>query len=148
MTTIATDGKTVAFDSLVTTSSSFLMHADHQKAFEIAPGIIAAASGNGDDCALFIQWAESYVAGKKAEKPKFEDAFSGIVVDTNKGTCVYFRQPLIPSMVQLPFAIGNGGDMALGAMLVGASPTDAVRAAATRDLSTGGIVRELPMVAT
>ena len=45
--------------------------------------------------------------------------------------------------VDMPAAIGSGGDLAIGAMLAGAGPAKAVELAMKRDPFTGGPVRAM-----
>lgn len=144
MTTIATDGKCVAYDKRMTSAQGFLMGEESRKALPVSEHVIAAASGSQQDGDAFLEWVTRDVAGERPEKPKPDDDFCGIIVDTKQGTCLYYRDKLRPAQVTVPFAIGSGDDLAIGAMLAGKHPAEAVRIAAMRDLNTGADVVWLP----
>lgn len=48
-----------------------------------------------------------------------------------------------PHEVDLPFACGSGSDYAIGAMLAGKSPREAVELAAKKNSATGGKIMEM-----
>lgn len=148
MTTIATDGKCVAFDSLVTGGGTFVFGHIDDKCIEPSPGIIIGAAGRHDDCKAFQEWACKEMLSSQNEKPKLGDEFVGIIVDLNAGRCHYYTEKLKPLLVNMPFAIGAGDELAIGAMLAGAHPIDAVEIASHHRINTGGDVHCLPLAAS
>lgn len=145
MTTIATDGKTVAFDTLITAGGQIVGHID--KAVEIAPGIIVAGGGSHEAVQTFIEWMRmTWKSDTRVPKPKLanREGFRGILVDTNAGACWGYEEKLFPFRTQLPYTLGEGGDVAIGAMLAGKTPLEAVKIASTLYPATGGEIKFLP----
>lgn len=145
MTTIATDGRTVAFDTLITAGGQIVGHID--KAVEIAPGIIVAGGGSHEAVQTFIEWMRmTWKSDTRVPKPKLanREGFRGILVDTNAGACWGYEEKLFPFRTQLPYTLGEGGDVAIGAMLAGKTPLEAVKIASTLYPATGGQIKFLP----
>lgn len=130
MTTIATDGKSMAGDSRITARNEWV--GDTIKIHKAKDGRIFGCCGASADRVLF----GAHINGENAE-PKLSDDFSALVLNAD-GTVDYYYDKLVPIRYLTPMAIGSGGDFALGAMLAGKSPAEAVGIAALRDLSTGG----------
>lgn len=135
MTTIATDGKTIAADSLTIYNGRERGMKPATKMVRHGKRIYASA-GSAGILEVLAQWAASGAAlpdplkDTKAEWDLLELSSRGVRHMCND---VPFFLDVLP-----PFAIGSGSAYALGAMHVGATPEEAVRVAAMLDCNTGG----------
>jgi ATP-dependent protease HslVU (ClpYQ) peptidase subunit len=137
MTTIATDGKTVAADTLMTSNIRDCF--DFIKVRKIGKDIVAC-SGGADEIVAYFNW----ISGKSTVKPIIEESNKFHALHVNKDGVFYTCAPNWSKFnVDVPYALGSGGSIALGAMLAGASPAEAIRIAMKKDLYTGGTVTEL-----
>ncbi len=137
MTTIATDGKTFSVDSQQA-STRFVDQFDALKIFRI-DGIVYGYAGCFSSWLGHKEWVEN--GRPKDDKPKLESDWSVIFVKNNQ--CYWEDFSLIPVKSGLPQAIGTGGAAAMGAMLAGASPSQAVKIAMKLDPDTGGKIRTM-----
>ena len=124
MTTIATDGKTIASDSCI--SGDYKTKG--QKLFKVKDSVIGIC-GNYSQGLLFVEWYKD----KRKEKPALTDeGFEAIVVSKDK--VEIWDCNLIPmEFDEKKTAIGSGGRLAIAAMDAGKSPVEAVRIACKRD---------------
>lgn len=129
MTTIATDGKTIAADSRTTG----MWIGQHEKIFGIGDSLFGVA-GAMSRAMKVVDWL---AAGCPAEsRPETEDDFA-ILQLSGKGIWIW-DSTLRPVQMGTPYAaIGSGAPFALGAMLAGKSPRQAVEIAAKLDECTG-----------
>ena len=134
MTTIATDGKTMAGDGLVTSGSTIFGH-DLQKVKRLPDGRIVGCAGSGYNGVAFMDWLES-----GGDKPKLGEDFEAIVLHPD-GSCFTYDESCVAMSESLPTATGSGRQLALAAMDLGKTPAEAVEYAATRDMATGGVIR-------
>lgn len=133
MTTIATDGLSMAGDGCV--SGNGIRHAlDFRKIFKLKDGRIAGFSGVSYAIPSFLAWLE---AG--GDMPDLDDDFEALVLQTD-GRCLSYNHKGYSIEQPVPAVTGSGGAIALGAMLAGASPARAVEIACERDTGTGGKV--------
>ena len=133
MTTIATDGKAMAADGLVTGNG--LRHMDDcRKIFTLEDGRIVGMAGS---CFLH-QDAIDFLNGKRDEIDLGDD-FEAIILHPN-GKCECMDGEGRCYKQSVPAVTGSGGAVALGAMAHGASPKQAVKIAAQFDTATGGVV--------
>lgn len=129
MTTICSDGVTVAADSLVTGEFQVSI----TKLQKIGKSIFGTA-GDVAQGELFLDWIR---AGKPDEKPPVTNEFEGIEV--NASGIYMWTEALRPLKSSRKCAgIGSGGGYATAAMLCGKSPRQAVAIAAEMDQGTGG----------
>lgn len=135
MTTIATDGHSMAADSLSTAGGERV--AFPQKLHRASDGRLFGSAGPSADCALFTKWMRG-----ETGKPDLSDGFSALVL-TPEGRVFYLCPKLEPVEFIVPQAIGSGAPYAIGAMLAGASPEEAVRIAIQRDTTSGGEIQSL-----
>jgi ATP-dependent protease HslVU (ClpYQ) peptidase subunit len=139
MTTIATDGKTMAGDGLVV-SNNTITDVAFQKVRRLNDGRLAGHSGNAYDAEAFFNWLES-----GGDCPVMTENCSAALVLGLDGSVISYdhrgRKLLEPSKA----AIGSGSDHALTAMDAGCSPERAVEIAAARDTRTGGIIISLEL---
>lgn len=131
MTVIATDGKTMAGDAFSTSNGTLL--STGRKVHCLKDGRIAGASGPTTECIKLIRWLDD--GGDKAD---LSDDVVALVLRPD-GSVYWIDHKLEPiERDLLPTAIGCGDDFAVGAMLAGASPKEAVMVAAMRMLTIGG----------
>lgn len=134
MTTIATDGKSMAADGQVQDHTDTILAGDHRKVFKLNDGRIVGGAGNSFDVGSWIEWLEK---GKEGPCPVQSNQFSAMILNTD-GSLLWVDHKGREAPTPVPCAIGSGSQFALGAMDAGASPTKAVAIARNRDLWTGG----------
>jgi ATP-dependent protease HslVU (ClpYQ) peptidase subunit len=138
MTTIACDGKSMAGDGqrnhLGTITSSTA-----EKIRRLSDGRIVGTSGDVSFGDSFVAWLD-----KGGDQPKYEgDAgFAALILQPN-GELLIGGQDCKMSVIEKPYAIGSGMDLAIGAMDAGKSPLEAVIIASNRDPHTGGAIMML-----
>jgi ATP-dependent protease HslVU (ClpYQ) peptidase subunit len=140
MTTIATDGRTIAADGLVTagieridTSARKIVRVD---------GLIYALCGRTSALRPLVRWHQD--GADPDTVPKVGGEWGLVVIDPNQPHAHYYHNDaLFPSFVPYPCAFGTGEQFARGAMLAGADPRRAVEIAAECDVNTGGTITHL-----
>ena len=145
MSTVATDGLTMASDSRITDDGGAMDQLNFPKIKKLKE-CVAGFAGDVESGVLFFMWIERGEPDDPAQKPPLEDDdFIGIVM--RKGGVYWYGAKLIPGGIPCgtPAAIGSGGDLAMGAMLAGKNPTEAVRLACRVDSRSGGKVRTLKL---
>lgn len=141
MTCIATDGKVMAADGNTLNANDVLMGTRSVKIMRLKDGSLLGSAGTpGDRHAL-----AAFLNGE-GEWPEKAGPFSAIVLRPD-GTAGYYseKQGQNPVDLDLPCAVGSGGELALGAMLAGATPLRAVEIAAMRDPFSGGELTMVPL---
>ena len=127
-------------------SDGHILHGTRTKIFRAAGGEIAAGAGPSENCAAFRQWVED--GRHPGAKPELDEKFCAILVEAD-GRVTQYDQHLIPFFLEAPyFAEGDGYAVALGAMFMGASAEEAVRAACAHVLGCGGGVDVLRLAVT
>lgn len=134
MTTIATDGVTIAGDGRVTAGDRIVSDSA-VKLVRLADGRVAGCCGDTSDCAAFVDWLASGQSGMIS----VSEDFGALVMLFNRSV-QHFDADLSAVTCDLPIAIGSGGDAATGAMMAGAAPGQAVQIAARCDVYSGGVV--------
>lgn len=133
MTTIATDGKSMAGDGFVTGND--LIHSTTEiKVRKLSDGRIVGIAGSAYAHVLFVPWLEN-----GGDPPELTDDFEALVLHPG-GRCQSFNHKCLAIEQPTPAVTGSGGALALGAMLAGASPERAVAIACERNMGTGGTV--------
>lgn len=137
MTTIATDGKTIAADG-----RSFLgdvWHRDDKEKIFVEDGSIFAFAGDRPIRDAVVKW---YKSGADASQipPAKNPTWTLMVVD-RRGITIIDSECPYPTEIVPPFAMGSGSIYAFGAMDAGCSPEEAVKAASRRDPYTGGEIQ-------
>ena len=141
MTTIAYDGKTLAFDSRITEDGHVCGHSDKGIVTKEFYGAIA---GDFVSIPLLRKWVESGRDPKLQPKFKKGTQFLMVLIHRESRSITVYEDSLEPmTMDDKVFSIGSGSAFAYGAMHAGASAKQAVQAAAMYDGSTGGAVRVL-----
>ena len=138
MTTVATDGKSMAADGRMTSGSDQIMSEKVKKVVRIRDMLVGGAG-----CAYSLRAFQEYFMGKSdAEKPKLHEDFHGIVLFED-GRVHSFNSEWQLIDEEVPMAIGTGGMLALAAMDCGKTPLEAVQLACTRDVFSGGTCMSL-----
>lgn len=130
MTVVAWDGKTVSADQLCDFHGIRV-----QKIVKCPDGSIVGAAGAGNMCRAALIW---FAGGCNGPQPwsKPEDVQLLRVYHDRAEFWSQGKGEPIP--VLPPFAIGSGGEYAMGAMLAGASAPEAVKIAIIGDTGCGG----------
>lgn len=139
MTTIATDGKTISADTQ--SVSGFIDQIDYKKLHRIN-GLVFGFCGIVSEFHIFKEWMEDGNEDPD-NKPTFpnNDGWSAIYVQNGK---VWEIGPdLMPVRCGQTYAVGTGAGYAMGAMLAGATPAQAIKIAMKLDPKTGGKVRTM-----
>lgn len=141
MTTIAYKDGILATDTQVVSSSGAITGQVNKTVINEKSGIMAGATGELVNAALFLNWV---LDGAKAEKfPKMSDDFKGIMILRN-GDIFFVGDNGLSLPVDGPFfAIGSGEEVAKGALAAGATAAGAVQAAINLDIYSGGSVKVL-----
>lgn len=135
MTTIATDGKSMAGDGLECEGNT-ITGRSVVKVERLPDGRIVGVSGRFTDAIAFRRWLTEGGA-----KPKVGEM--GALVLCPDGTVLWYDKALEPLPSEIPAAVGCGMDHALTAMDAGCAPERAVELAALRDPRTGGNISVL-----
>lgn len=138
MTTIVTDGTTIAADSLTTFG-----HERGHRAMEkvqVAKGKIYASSGLGAMLPVLIAWHQAGADPEKVPRVAADEHWSLLVIEP-AGMFLYTIKCPYALQVDPPFGLGMGADYAMGAMAWGASPREAVGVACRFSTTSGGPVQ-------
>jgi len=141
MSTIAFDGKTVAFDTQHG-STYRIGREPWMKMRPVDNPVYQLAGGTGISQAVevFIKWVRD--GSDESKFPEFckeHGASSNYIAITHDGYWVEFEFTSIPvTRTNKKDSAGSGSDYALGAMLAGATAEEAVNIAASLDPGTGG----------
>jgi hypothetical protein len=138
MTTIATDGVTIASDSQRVVGSERVDLCT--KKIIVRDNRIFAFTGVLNVFAPAIEWFEAGRAPEKAPKTDAHDSWCLIVIDGD-GLRTYGNGNLYGESYSYPQAFGSGQQYALAAMKAGATPAEAVEIAKDLDVFSGGAVR-------
>jgi hypothetical protein len=141
VTTIATDGKTIAADTQSLNGSGTAYPI--KKLWRLPDGSILGVCGTAQDGMLAVEW---YMQGEPKEKPKLEDTFGGILI--RKGKIWKLESGLAPWEGIAPYTVGSGRDFALMAIHLGLTPAEAIQKVIDLklDVGTGGKIDVLDIV--
>mgnify|MGYP000879959484 CR=1 FL=1 len=123
MTTIATDGKTIASDSLVTYGHE--RGAGKVEKIRVHMGRIYALGGLGCMMPALIEWHLAGADPRNTPPCSSEIGWDLLVIDAG-GIVRYSNAAPYAAPVHPPWAMGQGAEFALGAIYAGASPAEAV----------------------
>ncbi len=126
MTIIAWDGKSLAVDRMACNASVGLTTTKFKR---LLNDEVAAWCGDHEQGLVLAEW---YANGRiKSDWPHFQNTkdWSRLVVAGEYGVKEYEKEPVAQSMLDKCQAWGSGGDVALGAMHMGATAGQAVGAA-------------------
>lgn len=141
MTTIATDGKSMAGDGRCQDHFNTLVDDAKCKVFRLPGGRIVGGSGNSFDVDSWRLWL---INGKMGDCPIQSDQFAALILNTD-GTVLWVDHKGREALTPTPCAIGSGQDYAYGVMDAGLSPERAVQIASGRDKNTGGKITVLSL---
>jgi len=141
VTTIATDGYTMAGDGRVC-AGGILETNKRVKVFRIGKEIIGC-SGTSNTIDAYLKWLR-----KEGPEPLLDDGALVIAIHLCGKNKVYrVESPNYSRIrVQTPYAIGSGRELAIGAMLAGKTPSQAVRIATKLDTASGGKITEISLL--
>lgn len=135
MTTVCSDGISMAGDGFVVDRGT-IIHTSYPKVVRLKDGRIMGFAGNLDHMPGVLDWLEDDTLPKP--RPDADDRSLSVLLLHPDGTMQLAYHQLVFTDILPPAAIGSGMDFALTAMDLGCSPAEAVRAAAARDVNTGG----------
>lgn len=140
MTTIILTQDFIASDGLSTNAHDRVMSRSEAKMW-IRNGTIYALSGTSVMIEPLINWLSRH-DGDPEKVPKCDatSTWSLLVIDA-AGAAIYHNTAPYRDRVEVPFAIGSGGDYALGAIAAGADARRAIEIAALYNTSTGGEIQ-------
>jgi len=137
MTTIATDGKSMAGDGLACADHAITTF-DRVKVSRLPDGSLLGCAGDSAHIIRFRKWLAD-----GGSYPKVRN-FAALHLQTD-GSLRYYGDDPEWSAMSLPAAIGSGAAFALGAMDAQASPSWAVACASLRCPYTGGTITDLKL---
>ena len=132
MSTIAANHTEMAADSQ-STAGSTKSQTPRPKVQRIN-GHLLAAVGRTDTIPAFFEWYEK--GCPKDEKPELGESFEALVLRP-EGLFQYYERLEAVEVVEEFWAIGQGSEIALGAMGAGATPQRAVEIACEFNIYTG-----------
>ena len=142
MTTVATDGRTMAADSMLTYGAIERVHQGYSKIFK-RKGCLYGFSGQDDMIQQVRDWI---IAGADPKKrPEIKEDLVWVLKIDEKGKCWVAYESLIFVPRPLPSAIGAGAVVAETAMYLGKSPKEAVQVAIDLTQGSGGPIRVLAL---
>jgi ATP-dependent HslUV protease subunit HslV len=135
VTTIATDGKTMAADGLSQDRGGLVCSLSVQKVRRLRDGRLFGLAG----CPYDLDRVEAWL-NEGGEFPKLHADSVDLIVLEKDGRAFCYGTDGGRSEQMLPAGGGSGVDIAIGAMEAGASPEEAVRIACKRHAGSGGKV--------
>lgn len=148
MTTIATDGRTIAADGRIT--SDYIDTDNSMKLYVVKndKGQTTEIFGTCGDCDLGEAYREWVMGGKKAKaRPEWQvtdgDCFEALHLHPDGVVYYVGGRNFSKIEVNTPVSIGSGALFALSAMKLGLDPAAAVDFAITLDPNSGGKVVSL-----
>lgn len=139
MTTIATDGVTIAADGRACAGG--IIVSERTKKIVVSEGVIFALTGTEALFPALVDWIKKGAdpaAVPKAHDPALTWALTVISV---AGAFRYTHSMPHPDTIDYPFADGTGHEMAAVLMDAGKSPCEAVRLTCKRDIHSGGEIQ-------
>jgi hypothetical protein len=141
VTTIATDGKSMAGDGRCHDHCDTLVDDAKCKVFRLPDGRIVGGSGNSFDVDSWRLWV---AGGKIGDCPIESEQFAALILLTDE-TVLWVDHKGRETITPPPVAIGSGQDFAYGAMEAGLSAEQAVQVACRRDTRSGGKITVLQL---
>lgn len=142
MTTVASDGRTMAADTMITYGAVERINTNDPKIFKFG-GCLYGFSGRDDMVQQARDWITSGADPKK--RPELEEDSVWILKIDKKGKCWAAYETLVFVPRPLPSAIGGGAVVAETAMYLGKSPKEAVQVAIDLTQGSGGPVQVLAL---
>jgi len=112
-----------------------------------------ALIGGRGDTSLLVKFFDWFMAGEQGYRPRLKSAYADgddaetqlIIVRPNGSVELHDSLGYTPIQKGKFFAIGSGAEVAYGALEMGATAVQAVRAAAKHDIHTGGGVHQVTL---
>lgn len=136
MTTIACDGHWMAADGLVTTDNKVIVEFHAVKLRRLKDDSIIGYSGVYHIGELL----SAFLDGDTTEVEDCGDWDALRLMPDGSGLYYCDKHPTVGAPCSWPATLGTGGELALGAMLAGKTPKEAVEIAAQRDTDSGGTI--------
>jgi ATP-dependent protease HslVU (ClpYQ) peptidase subunit len=143
MTTLATDGTTIAADGQVTCGDT-IEDTNAKNVFRLKDGRAFGFAGCLASGFQFQWWPDNGM--NLDELPTLSEDFSAVVIDGSK-TVLVFDHLLRTMKMPAPYTTGSGMQYAITAMDLGATPKEAVKAACKRDVWSSGTIRSVTVKA-
>ena len=147
MTTIAFNQFEIAADTQAI-NCGIIEQTPYQKIF-VKDGRVYALAGLAALLPQLVRWYEDGADPAKVPtfKAKEENWFGEFIVYDSERFIHYCPLPDFPygSEVPPPFALGTGAKFAMGAMLAGKTPFEAVEIASKLDNDTGGMIQTVDL---
>lgn len=134
MTTVAFDGKTLAADACMIVDGRKYRYSGKIK--RLKNGCLVGFAGIVSTGQALMEWLETADDNKKPETTEEEDA-EAILISPTGNIMFCDRNGGMIWTEDRQAAIGSGGDLALGALLSGATAVQAVQLAIERDPNSG-----------
>lgn len=135
MTTIAIKDGIIAADSLTTFGNERGLRPT--KKIAVGKKAVYAVSGVGGMLDVLVDWHEAGADPRNMPVVGSGERWTLLVARRHCSPCLFNSEAPYPQWVDTPFAMGSGGDYALGAMDHGASAEEAVAIACVRDTASG-----------
>lgn len=135
MTTIAFDGKILSAEGREVVDN--LIVSDKVRKLHYVEGgqFYLAVAGVTNDIPVYEEFFRT--GQKPSDEYKFD---SEVIIIDSTGHAMYGTCLNDMTEMDIPFAIGSGGDIAIGAMLAGADAVEAVKIACKKDVYSGGFI--------
>lgn len=137
MTTVITDGKSMAADGLSHDRAGTVCQVECEKIRRLADGRIVGLAGTPFDLDAFCKWLED-----GGDMPQVEEDFDGLVLERDGQAYAYNRHGRRTHQL-LPAGVGSGMDLAIGAVMAGATVEEAVAISIQRHTGSGGKIKVL-----
>ena len=137
MTTICTDGVTLATDGL---AFDGVIVSRRERKHVVEGGAIYALAGTACMMRPVIEWVKAGADPQHIPKVADNDWGVLLVIDREGMRCYSSKVPYAEN-IDLPFAMGSGRQMAWGALKAGMSPLEAVGIACDGDPWSGGEIQ-------
>ena len=139
MTTICSDGITIAGDGLACWGDEPVSRADLK--IEQRGNRIFALSGASAMLPALIKWVDEGADVARVPAGIGPEVMWSLLVIEKTGVCAYVSKCPYASPMSYPISIGSGADYAMGAMHAGKTPREAVEIASKLDVWTGGDIQ-------
>lgn len=137
MTTIATDGLTIAAEGQAQTSWGSISSRSYKKV-RVANDCVFALTGAAGVFDALIAWHKAGCDPSTLPECTKKDGWCLLEIRQDGSAHMYTQEVPYADPIEFPFALGTGCDFAVGAMDAGKSPREAVEIAIRRDANSGG----------
>jgi len=132
----------MAADGLVTNGNELAIEFSDVKIIQLKDGSILGRAG----AYHALESLRSFLDGETEEVESAGEWSALRLMPDGIGLYYCEHHPTLGTPASWPATLGTGGELALGAMLAGATPEEAVVIAAQRDVTTGGKITVLTRI--